>query len=306
MSTSARRVVDSHLFEHLVTGAIVLCSISVGLEQSSALRGEHRAVFLALDWVFALFFITEQMLRLSSRPLREFFGVVRRRQPAFDCPRLSLHRIEVDHEAFWNVFDLVIVLVSSVSLVLQFFPYSDFLYAARLLRATRVLRLLGMTKHLRSIEEHIAAMIPTVFSFILLLSILLYGYTVLASCLFGDIAGAGFASFGESFMTMFQVMTLDSWSSVMHTVGAEHPVLAPIFFGSFISLTAIITLNVFIAVLTNELHVTLQTKELLRARQIDASLEAIDARIVEQMAELQDRMNGLGELIRIREEARPG
>lgn len=305
MRNRARRIVDSAPFEHAIPAAIVLCSITVGLEQSSALREDFAAVFAVLDWFFALFFIGEMLLRLIAHRPREFFGLVRRRQPDFECPRLSLHRLEIDHQAFWNVFDLIIVAVSSLSLVLRFFPYTDFLYTARLLRATRVLRLLGMTKHLRSIEEHIAAMIPTVFSFILLLSILLYGYAVMGGCLFAEVAGGGFSSFSDSFMTMFQVMTLDSWAQVMHAVGAAHPFLAAVFFGSFISLTAIITLNVFIAVLTNELHVTLQAKELLRARQLDASLEALDGQIVEQMADLQDRMNALGELIRLREEARP-
>ncbi|MCA9708765.1 MAG: ion transporter, partial [Myxococcales bacterium] len=183
--------------------AIVLCSVVVGLEQSTWLRGRYEGLWSALDWAFALFFVGEMALRLAARPLREFFRVVRRRSVDFDCPRLSLHRIQIDHEAFWNVFDLVVVAVSSTSLLAHVLDHPDFLYAARLMRASRVLLLLGMTQHLRRIEEHVVAVIPIVFGFILLLSILVYSYAVLGTYTFGRVPGdLGFATIEDAIMTM--------------------------------------------------------------------------------------------------------
>lgn len=270
-----------------VTAMIIACSVAVGLEQSSWLRG-WGAVWAILDWVFAAFFVTEVLLRLfAAEPRMAFFWVCRVRE-ARNCSRLSLQRLEINHEAFWNVFDLVIVAVSCTSLFAQVMPGGEYLMSARLLRATRVLLLLGMTERLRRIEEHVVAVIPTVFSFILLLSILIYTYAVLGSHLFSDIAGAGFATVERSFMTMFQVLTLDDWSGILHRLDPVHPMMAPIFLGSFIALTAIIMLNVFIAVLTNELHIPL-TPEEEEADECDGA----NPRILAELAALRQQMTAL-------------
>lgn len=275
---AAERVVESAGFHRAVAVAIVSCSLLVGVERLPVARALPETLFFSLDWIFGAFFFVEIVLRImADGPLR-FLRFLRR----------SEHGLHLDEHGFWNVFDLGIVTVSFMTLAAHVLAHPEFLFVARLARIFRVLRLLEVSRQLRVIETRIAAVIPTVFAFIMLLAILIYIYAVLASHLFDEVPA--FASVDAAFLTMFQVLTLDNWSDVMHLCTPIHPTLAPVFFVSFILLTAIVSLNVFIAALSHQMEIEMAATEAAAPE-----LLQLEQRILAEIKALRAEVAGRGD-----------
>ena len=206
----------------------------------------------------------------------------------------------VNEQAFWNVFDFTIVVISSISLFSYIFPHPEFLIVSRLFRVLRVLRLLDMSESLKAVERKIVSIIPTIFSFGLLLAILLYIYSIIGIYMFGhvDFGHADFTTITSAFMSLFQVMTLDGWSDIMNEVAVKvtesggSVVLAKTYFISFVILTAIVSFNVFVAVLTSQVYDQLTSgKEEGQTANLNGISEEL-RKIRQEMEELRRTRNG--------------
>lgn len=242
---------ESQRFKRLVAIAIVLCSVLLGIE---TFFQEHMPVFQALDLIFTIFFIVEIAIRIgaASAGLKFFqlFVLLRNKQG-----RYHIHVLE---KGFWNWFDFTIVVLSLISLFQHIFEHPEFLEVARLFRVLRVMRLLEVSKALIAVERKIVSIIPTIFSFALLLGVLLFIYAIIGIFLFSHhkYENADFTSLGHAFLTLFQLMTLDGWSDMMYAASANYndSIFIKGYFISFVVLTAIISFNVFVAVLTSQVH----------------------------------------------------
>lgn len=208
----------------------------------------------------------------------------------------SFHVIE---QGFWNWFDFSIVVLSVVSMLSHIFDHPEFLIISRLFRVLRVLRLLDMSESLKAVERKIISIIPTIFSFGLLLAILLYIYSIIGIYLFGPInfGKADFTSITSAFMSLFKVMTLDSWSEIMDAVSAQAPIpwLAKVYFISFVILTAIVSFNVFVAVLTSQVY------DQLTAGKEEGRQEEESVNLSKMTEELRQIRNEIQELRRQKE-----
>ncbi|NOT76256.1 MAG: ion transporter [Cyclobacteriaceae bacterium] len=246
LKTTFKTIVDSKIFHELVSIVIILCSFTLGLE---TFYPEHKDVFDMLDFAFTFFFVCEIIFRIlgETNPLH-FFKLF----------SIKNGRVDVDEKGFWNLFDFTIVAVSAASLFGHFFEHPEFLAVSRLFRVLRVLRLLEISSELKSVEQKIVSIIPTIFSFALLLGILLYIYSIIGIYLFShhQFDHADFTTLGHAFITLFQLMTLDGWSDMMYAASANYndSWLIKSYFVSFVVLTAIISFNVFVAVLTSQVH----------------------------------------------------
>jgi voltage-gated sodium channel len=242
---------ESHTFKRTVAMAIILCSILLGIE---TFYPEQVALFQGLDFVFTIFFIIEIIVRLGadSGGLKFFnlFSLIKN-----DNGRYHIH---VHERGFWNWFDFIIVIASVISLFSHIFPHPEFLEVARLFRVFRVMRLLEISKELIAVERKIVSIIPTIFSFALLLGVLIFIYGIIGVFLFSHhkYNNADFTSLGHAFLTLFQLMTLDGWSEMMYAASANYSDswLIKSYFISFVLITAIISFNVFVAVLTSQVH----------------------------------------------------
>jgi len=114
--------------------------------------------------------------------------------------------------------------------------------------------------------------VPTIFSFALLLGILLYIYSIIGIYLFSHhrYENADFTTLGHAFITLFQLMTLDGWSDMMYSASASYndSWLIKSYFISFVVLTAIVSFNVFVAVLTSQVHEKLMEDQKMNKKQI--------------------------------------
>lgn len=242
----AKRITGSRQFQLIVSIVIVFCSIILGVETAYP---QYSVAYSVFDFLFTLFFLVEIILRIMSHePLLEFFRLA----------RIKGKKINVESEGFWNWFDFLIVVVSITSLFQHLFPHPEFLLISRLFRVFRVLRLLEISEELKSVQKKILSIVPTIFSFALLLGILIYIYAIIGIYLFGhqQYKTADFSSLGRALTTLFQLMTLDDWGDMMLSASAnqKYSWLIKGYFISFVILTAIVSFNVFVAVLTSQVH----------------------------------------------------
>lgn len=151
----------------------------------------------------------------------------------------------INEEKTWNIFDFVIVLMSIFE--------SAGLNIFRIFRVFRALRLISSLPQLRLITEAILHTLPSLFGVGLILSVFYYVYAVLCVNLFGKDFPEWFGHLGRSLYTLFQIMTLESWSN-----GIVRPVLelypyAWIVFISFILIVSFVVLNLIIGVVVESI-----------------------------------------------------
>ena len=147
----------------------------------------------------------------------------------------------------WNNFDFIIVLISLVPTGGAFSSFRVF----RILRALRALRLITQLEKLRVIVQAIIDSIPNVAWASVLLLVIFYIFSIMGTTLFAANFPDWFGSIGKSMYTLFQVMTLESWS-----MGIARPVIAKFpfawtYFVSFILVSSFIVMNVIVGVVVN-------------------------------------------------------
>jgi len=201
---------------------ILLNALILGLETSPAAMERWGGLLVTLDRTILGVFVVEIALRLAAYGGRFF------RDP-------------------WSVFDFVVV---AVALVPSAGPFA----VLRALRVLRVLRLLTMVPSMRRVVGGLLAAIPGLGSVFGVMALIFYVASVMATKLFGERFPDWFGSIGHSAYTLFQVMTLESWS-----MGIARPVLevypfAWAFFIPFILIATFTMLNLFIAVIVNAIQ----------------------------------------------------
>jgi voltage-gated sodium channel len=147
----------------------------------------------------------------------------------------------------WNVFDAVVVLGSLLPEV------GAVTTVARLARLLRVARLVSVFPELRLIVETTLRSIPSLAHVLLLLFLILYVYAILGHHLFGTTAPDAWGSLGASLLTLFQVLTLEGWVELQAQVMATYP-WAWLYFLSFVVVAVFVVVNLFIALVINNLE----------------------------------------------------
>jgi len=147
----------------------------------------------------------------------------------------------------WNLFDLVIVTIALL-------PATGSLSVLRALRILRVLRLVSAVPSMRRVVGALLAAVPGIASILGLLSLLFYVFSVMATKLFGADYPEWFGSIGASAYSLFQIMTLESWSmGIVRPVMEVYP-LAWVFFVPFILVTSFTVLNLFIGIVVDAMQ----------------------------------------------------
>ncbi|ARB44271.1 ion transporter [Alloalcanivorax xenomutans] len=211
--------IESAPVRHFITGLILLNAIVLGVETSAAAEEAAGGLLALLNSVILAVFVAEILIKLTA------FG-----------PRFF--------RSGWNLFDFLIVGLSLA-------PTSGQLAILRSLRILRVLRLLSTVKRLRMLVESLMHSLPGIGWTAALLLMMFYIFGVMGTELFGEAFPEWFGTLGASIYTLFQIMTLESWS-----MGIARPVIeqfphAWIFFVPFILISSFMVLNLFIAIIVN-------------------------------------------------------
>ena len=224
------------------------------------LRGfiEHRHV---LGVIIALILINSVLLGLETWPVAMTVAgglilAVDRAILAVFVVEIAL-RLYVHRRAFWrdpwSVFDFVVVAIA-------LFPATGQLAVLRALRVLRVLRLLTMVPSMRRVVGALLGAVPGLLSIGLMLLVVYYVFAVIATNLFAADYPEWFGHLGRSFYTLFQIMTLESWSMGIARPVMENFPYAWAFFVPFILVATFTMLNLFIAIIVNAMQ-TFSEKE---------------------------------------------
>jgi len=221
----ARRIADSHRFQQFILGVIVFTAVIVGVETSEVLTARYGTLFEWLDIIVQVVFVFEITVRILAcwpRPATFF-------------------------RDGWNVFDFAVVVASLLP------QAGAFAMVARLARLLRVTRLVSMFPELRLIIGTMLRSIPSMGHVIMLLSLMLYVYGILGFYLFRDEDGEHWGTLGAALLTLFQMLTLEGWVEIQEAVLDAYP-WAWLYFGSFVFVAVFVVVNLFIAVVINNLE----------------------------------------------------
>ena len=212
---------DNRLFQFSVVIIIILNAILIGAT-TYKLDPLFLEIIHFLDYVITIFFVIEILIRFIGEPIKSNFL-----------------------KSGWNIFDTIIVTISLIPI-----PNNSSFLVLRLLRVFRVLRLISVIPELKQIIEAILQSIKRVFFVSLLLFIILYIYATMGAILFSEDEPSRWGDLGISLITLFQVLTLSSWETVMLPL-QEIYWWSWIYFFSFIIICAITILNLVIAILVD-------------------------------------------------------
>lgn len=211
--------VEAQSTQRFIIFLILLNALILGLETSERAQQIGGPILYWADSIILGIFALEVLVKLFAHGLRFW------RNP-------------------WNVFDFLVV---GIALIPGSGPFS-------VLRVLRLLRLVSMVPKLRFIVEALLRAIPGIGSIIGLLALVFYVFAIIATGLFRESHPEWFGSLGASMYTLFQVMTLESWSmGISRPVMEVHP-WAWAFFVPFILVATFTVLNLFIAIIVDAMQ----------------------------------------------------
>jgi voltage-gated sodium channel len=217
-----RALVESAAFEHTIMVLIIINAFTLGLETSERAMAAAGPLLVGLDRAILAVFVIELAIRFYVRRLAFF------RDP-------------------WRVFDLIVVGIALL-------PATGNLSILRAFRILRVLRLVGTIPSMRRVVAGLLNAIPGMGSIALLLALIFYVFSVMATKLFGEAFPAWFGSIGKSAYSLFQIMTLESWSmGIVRPVMEAYP-YAWAFFVPFIVITTFAVLNLFVGIIVDAMQ----------------------------------------------------
>jgi voltage-gated sodium channel len=213
--------VDNAIIQHAIVVLIILNAALLGLETSSEVMSAYGPELVVLDHVILGIFIIELVLLIIARGT-DFF-----KDP-------------------WSVFDFIVIAIAVV-------PATESLSVLRALRVLRVLRLINKVESMRKVVGGLLSCLPSLASVVSLILIIFYVSAVIATNLFGQAFPELFGGMGNTAFTLFQVMTLESWSDGIARPVMEKFPYAWIFFILFILIATFVIVNLFIAVIVDSL-----------------------------------------------------
>ena len=249
--------IENSTIQRSLLALILINAVILGLETSAEVMANVGPFLMALDKAILVVFVIE-------------LGI-----------RLVVHRFAFFKDG-WNVFDFIVVGIALV-------PASGPFAVLRALRVLRVLRVLTFVPSMRKIVGALIKSLNGMLSIAMVLGLVYYVAAVMVTKLFGEAFPAWFGSLGASLYTLFQVMTLESWSmGIARPVMEEFP-YAWAFFVPFILIATFTMLNLFIAVIVNAVQ-TIHDDEHKDEQQAEAVTQQ---QLLKQMQQLQQELQAL-------------
>jgi voltage-gated sodium channel len=250
------RAVESRPIQGLIISLILINAAVLGLETDAGLREQYGTWLIAVDRLCLVAFVAELTVKLIA--YRSLFW-----------------------RSGWNVFDAFVI---GIALLPGAGPWS----VLRSLRVLRVLRLLTVVPQLRRVVAAFLHAIPGLAGVIAIMGIFFYTAGVLATTLFGASHPQWFGSLGDSLYSLFQIMTLESWSmGIVRPLMSQHP-WAWAFFVPFIIIATFTILNLFIGIIVSTMQELAQVPDPESQHQdVIQTLERLDANLKELRAQLR-------------------
>jgi len=251
MSARLAQILERPAVGNFILGVILFNAVLLGLETSDGLMADWGMLIIALDRVCLAIFVIEIVAKLIAY-------------------RFAFFR------SGWNLFDFFIVGISLV-------PGAQSFSVLRAMRILRLLRVVSVSPNLRRVVEGLITALPGMGSVFLLMSLIFYIGAVMATKLFADSFPDWFGTLGLSAYSLFQIMTLESWS-----MGIVRPVMdvypyAWVFFVPFIMVTTFAVVNLLVGLIVNSMQDA-------HAAEANASTDAYRDEVLARLAEIEERL----------------
>jgi voltage-gated sodium channel len=256
--------IDHPRQQTFIIAVILVNAVTLGLETMPQMQRMIGGFLHAIDQLILAIFVVEIALKLFARGWRFFLNG-------------------------WNLFDFLIVGIALV-------PAASALSVLRTLRVFRLLRLVNKVPRLRNIVESMLRSIPSIGWVSAMLLLIFYIFAVIGTNLFGAAFPEWFGGLGASLYTLFQVMTLESWS-----MGIARPVIeqfpyAALFFIPFILVATYSMLNLFIAIIVSTMQALHHEETQAREPEINLNNE-----LLQEIRLLRERITTLEDGLRAAE-----
>ncbi|XP_075215259.1 na channel protein 60E [Lycorma delicatula] len=256
---------NSRRFEIAIFVLIFLNMLTMGIEHYN----QHHAIFFILE-VSNAFFTT-------------VFGL----EAIVKIIGLRYHYFTVP----WNLFDFLLVLASILGILMEDimidFPVSPtLLRVVRVFRIGRILRLIKAAKGIRKLLFALVVSLPALFNIGALLALITFIYAIIGMSVFGHVKQqkalddmVNFETFGRSMQLLFRLMTSAGWNDVLESLMIQppdcnpsfkdqpngdcgYPVIAITYFTSFIIISYMIVINMYIAIILENFNQAHQEEEI--------------------------------------------
>ncbi|NWI22884.1 SCN5A protein, partial [Sula dactylatra] len=235
---------------------ILICLNMIAMMVETYEQSELKAnILYKINIIFAAIFTAECVLKLVA--LRQYY-----------------------FSNAWNIFDLVVVIMSLPALLLSSIrePFEHFLpptlfRVIRLARIGRILRLIQAAKGIRTLLFALMMSLPALFNIGLLLFLVMFIYAIFGMANFAYVKKEhgiddmfNFQTFANSMLCLFQITTSAGWDGLLSpilntgppycdpniqgTIGeCGKPAIGIIYFVSYIIISFLIVVNMYIAVI---------------------------------------------------------
>lgn len=254
MQTNIYNLVHHRWFDRTIIMVIIINTLLLMLEASFKFSDSQLATLLMLDKLCIGIFVFEAILKIIA--LRKGY-----------------------FKSGWNVFDFCVTVAAVM----------PFLYFMSVFRALRIFRLISKIPSLKVVVSALLISIPAMLSTTLLLFIIFVVFGIIGTDLFGNAFPQWFGNLGRSLYSLFQIMTLESWSmGIVRPIMEIYP-LAWAFFIPFILLSAFILLNFLIGIIVDAIaHIKKEKEQEEHQDKIDIVLAKLDA-LQQEIEKLKQR-----------------
>ena len=261
MHSKILHLVSSSSFQNFIMWIIVINGITLGLETSKDIMSSFGSYLHIFDKLVISIFVIEIVLRIYA------------------------HRFSFFKDP-WSIFDFVIVAISLV-------PAGAGFEILRVLRVLRLFRLITIVPQMRKIVAALLSVIPGMASIAALMTLFFYVFSIMATQLYSETFPDWFGTLGASFYTLFQIMTLESWSmGIVRPIMEQHP-YAWLFFIPFIFVVTFVMINLIVAIVVDAMaEMNKQESE-----HIDSEFETTRSYTKSEIDGLKDEIKELKELI---------
>ena len=216
------QIIEARTTQLIIIALIFLNAIVLALETSAIVVLQYGSILRLADQILLSIFVVELLLKIFTQG-RQFY-----RDP-------------------WNIFDATVIAIALL-------PATGSLSILRSLRILRILRLISAIPSLKRVVNSLLKAVPGMGSVVLLLGVIYFIFSVIATKFFGTEFADWFGDIGRSAYTLFQIMTLESWSmGIVRPVMTQFP-LAWMFFVPFILITSFAVLNLFIGIIVDAMQ----------------------------------------------------
>jgi len=233
------KIAKNKWFTNFIIGVILFNTILMGISTIKSLNDTAKNILNVIDLICLSIYIIEMIIKMLAY---NFFGYFK---------------------SLWNIFDFFIVIIS----VLMLYSIGSSMQVLRSLRIFRSLRSLRGLKMISSIDElqkiisSIGKSLPGISWTSFLMILIYYIFSIIGVTEFGEEFPDWFGTIPKSMYTLFQVMTLESWS-----MGISRPVMekfnfAWLYFIPFVIISSFIIMNVVVGIVVNSISEVAESKE---------------------------------------------